>query len=267
MREVVLRVPRLAVEDVLDRLLPIVPGGVREVRVGGHVELRMRGDDVPALPVLARAAGRWPHKLAEHEVSDDWRRRRRADYRAEVIGGRLVVRPEWAPAPRGGPIEIVLGESAAFGGGTHPTTQTCLELLLGLTPRGSFADLGCGTGVLAILAARLGWGPVLALDVQPSSVEAARENAARNGASIEVRVADLSAQAPPAADGFAANFPAGLHAIVAAGWSEPVPQVGVLSGFGRDEAPGVLEAYAARGLRERRRVESHGWVVVVLQRD
>ena len=147
MREVVLRVPERAVEDVLDRLLPIVPGGVREARVGGEVELRMRGADVPAARVLARIAGTWPNTITEGEVSDDWRERRVADYKPEVIGGRLVVRPEWAPAPPGELIDIVLTEAAAFGGGTHPTTRTCLELLLELPPCGSFADLGCGTAV------------------------------------------------------------------------------------------------------------------------
>ena len=267
MREVVLLVPRLSVEDVLDRLLPIVPGGVREVPVGGQVELRMRGEDVPALSVLARAAGRWPYKLAEHEVSDDWRQRRVADYRADVIGDRLVVRPEWAPPPRAGLIEIVLGESSAFGGGTHPTTHTLLELLLELTPRGSFADLGCGTGVLAIVAARLGWGPVSAVDVQPGSVESARENARRNDVEIDAQVMDLSVQPPPTVDGFAANVPAELHAIVAAGLGEPVPRVGLISGFGTDEAAAVVEGYAALGLAERRRVDAHGWVIVVLKRD
>jgi hypothetical protein len=76
MREVVLRVPRLAVEDILDRLLPIVPGGVREIQAGRHVELKMRGADVPPTTTIARAIGRWPHTLREQEVPEDWRERR-----------------------------------------------------------------------------------------------------------------------------------------------------------------------------------------------
>src|SRR5438552_17568957 len=81
MREVVLTIPRLAVEDILDRLLPIVPGGVREHPAGRHLELRMRGPEVPELAEIERAVGRWPHRLAEHEVADDWRERRLAGTR------------------------------------------------------------------------------------------------------------------------------------------------------------------------------------------
>jgi len=263
MREVLLRVPRGVVEDVLDRLLPLVPGGVRELEAGREVELRMRGDGVPALAQLTAAVSSWPHTISEHEVPDDWRERRLADYEPDVIGRRLVVRPDWAPPADEGLIDISLGDSSAFGGGTHPTTRTCLELLLGLEPRGSFADLGCGTGVLAILAARLGWAPVFALDVQPGSVEAAARNARRNGVSVEVQVADLAAQPPPPADGLAANVPAHLHRRIALG----APRIALISGFGPDEADEVIEAYRARGLRERRRETVGGWVVSVLERD
>jgi ribosomal protein L11 methyltransferase len=263
-REVVLTVPRLAVEDVLDRLLLVVPGGVREQRAGRHVELRMRGEGVPAASEIERAVGRWPHKLSEHQVSDDWRERRLADYEPDVIGGRLVVRPEWAPAPEAGLIDIALGEGAAFGGGTHPTTRTCLELLLELAPSGAFADLGCGTGVLAILAARLGWAPVVAVDVQPGSVVAAHINAERNGVTVEARVADLSTQAPPPAGGIAANVPAELHELIASALPDPIPEAGLLSGFGPEDVPAVLAAYGHRGLSEARRVERLGWAVLLV---
>jgi ribosomal protein L11 methyltransferase len=271
MREVVLRIPRLAVEDVLDRLLLIVPGGVREARAGGHVELRMRGPDVPPAEEIGQAVGRWPHTLSEREVPDDWRERRLADYVPDVIGGRVVVRPEWAPVASRADgkelIEIVLGASAAFGGGTHPTTRTCIEWLLDLRAAGSFADLGCGTGVLAILAARLGWAPVVAVDVQLESVAAAGANAALNGVAVEVAQADLATEAPPRPDGFAANVPAPLHEIVAAGLAEPLPRAGLVSGFGPEDARVVLEAYARRGLVARRQTEQLGWVVAVVERD
>ena len=265
MREVVLTIPRLAAEDVLDRLLPIVPGGVRERPAGRHLELRMRGPEVPERAQIERAVGRWPHRLAEHEVADDWRERRLAEYEPDVIGGRLVVRPDWAPRPRASLIDVVLSDSAAFGGGTHPTTRTCLELLLDLPPGGSFADLGCGTGVLAIVAARVGWRPVAAVDVQPAAVDATRTNATLNEVAIDVAVMDLSGQPPPAVEGFAANVPAALHSIIAGAWGDHRPGAGLISGFDPAEAAGVLGAYAARGLRERRRVESQGWVVAELE--
>ncbi len=267
MREVVLTVPRAAVEQVLDRLLPIVPGGVREAPRGRHVELRMRGADLPGGAELEAAVGRWPHKFAEHELPDDWRERRLADYEPVVIGGRLIVRPDWAPASPSGMIDIALGESAAFGVGTHPTTRTCLEFLLELEPRGSFADLGCGTGVLATLAARLGWAPVTAVDVRPDSVEAARANVARNGVAVQVQAIDLRTQPAPRAEGFAANVPCELHEVVLRGWEDALPHVGVVSGFGPEEADGVADVYAARGLRESVRVERDGWVIALVRRD
>lgn len=267
MREVVLHVPAGALEDVLDRLLPIVPGGVRERPLGAHnLELRMRGDTVPALAQLRRALGPLPHQIREREVSDDWRERRLAEYSSDAIGGRIVVRPPWAPAPDPGLIDVVLTESSAFGSGMHPTTRACLELLLELDPAGSFADLGCGSGVLAIVAARLGWGPLVAVDVQPLSVQTARENARRNGAEIEIDVADLLRVVAPTADGFAANVPAAVHARIVAGWEAAAPAVGLISGFGDGEADAVIGRYERRGLRERRRVTREGWVVAEVRR-
>jgi ribosomal protein L11 methyltransferase len=267
MRELALLVPRLAVEEILDRLLPIVPGGVRELPKGGHIELRMRGPDLPDEGEIKRAAGRWPYTITEREVADDWRRRRVEDYEHDPIGGRLVVRPAWAPAPSAAMLDIVLAESSAFGAATHPTTRVCLEQLLTLAPAGSFADLGCGTGVLGIVAAHLGWHPVTAVDVEPGSVEATVENAAANGAGVRAQLLDLSTQPPPAADGIAANIPARLHALVATSMPEPAPTVALLSGFGIDEADQVAAAYAVRGLSERSRIDAHRWAVVTLGRD
>jgi ribosomal protein L11 methyltransferase len=267
MREVSLEIPAEALEDVLDRLLLIVPGGVHEVERGGLVELRMRGDQVPAVDEIATAVGRWPHRIDERSVPDDWRERRLADYRADVIAGRLVVRPDWAPPPADpAVVEIVLGESAAFGVGTHPTTRTCLELLLELVPTGAFADLGCGTGVLAIAAAKLGWSPVVAVDVQPESVEAAGANAAANGVEVTAEPRDLAGEPPPAADGIAANVPAWLHAVLAAALPEPLPAVALLSGFVRAEAVQATQGYLAQGFRIRKEMDAHGWVVAVLER-
>jgi ribosomal protein L11 methyltransferase len=265
MREIILRVPAFAVEDVLDRLLTLVPGGVREVPRGRDVELRMRGPELPGRAELERAAGRWPRYITEHEVSDDWRERRRADYEHDVIAGRLVVRPDWAPPAPRGMLEIVLSESAAFGAGSHPTTRTCLELLLAVQSAGSFADLGCGTGVLALLAAKLGWAPVQAVDRDPDSVAAALANARGNRVNVAARVGDLSAESPPLAAGIAANVPAPLHARIAAGLADPVPRLALLSGFGPEAAASVIDAYRQRGLKEEQRVETRGWVVALLE--
>ena len=266
MREVALRVPRKEVEAVLDRLLPVVSSGAREVPRGSQVELRMRGDDLPTLTELARITGRRRSALIERAVSDDWRARRVADYEPDLVGGRLVVAPGWAPSSRA-EIELVLTEGPAFGAGTHPTTRTCLEVLLGLSPAGSFADLGCGTGVLAILAARLGWDPVVAVDVSPVSVETARANARANGVSLDARVLDLEANPPPLTDVLAANIPPSVHDRIASALPEPTPRVGLMSGFYSSEAEQVAEAYGVRGLRVRRRFDVEGWSILLMNRD
>jgi ribosomal protein L11 methyltransferase len=236
---VTVTVPRRAVEDVLDRLLPIVPGGVREVSTGRHVELRMRGPDIPDRDALALAVGRWPFRLSEREVPDDWRERRIWDYEPDVIGGRVSVRPEWAPAPAAGLIDMPI----------------------------AFADLGCGSGVQAILAARLDWSPVIAVDVLAECVSAALGNAEAAGVQIEARVMNLAHEAPPTTDGFAANLPAAVHELIGNTLPEPVPRVGVVSGFGGDEEAAVVAAYARRGMRERQSRRVHGWSVLVLDRD
>jgi ribosomal protein L11 methyltransferase len=265
-RELVLRVRSGAAEETLDLLLPIVAGGVREVPRGRDVELRMRGSDLPAVDELARVTGRRRSEFMEREVPDDWRERRRADYEPDLIGGRLVVTPEWAPRSAA-EIEIILRESSAFGGATHPTTRTCLEVLLGLPATGSFADLGCGTGVLSILAVRLGWDPVLAVDVNPRSVEATIANTQANDVTLEAQVLDLEANAPPAADFMAANIAPSVHQHIAAALPELTPRLCMISGFHASESEEMAEAYSDRGFAIRRRIDEDGWGILLLERD
>jgi ribosomal protein L11 methyltransferase len=263
MREVVLHVPRRAVEEVLDRLLPMLPGGVHERERKKVTELRIRGTDLPSLDEILALSGRRDLRAWEHEVSDDWRERRADDYVPDVIGGRLVVAPDWAPAS-GAELEIVLDQSTAFGSGDHPTTRRCMELLLELSPDGSFADLGCGTGVLGILAARLGFDPVVVVDVSPESVDAALANAATNGAQLRGVVMDLLTDDPPVADVFVANVPPAIHLSLAEKLPDPFPRLGVLSGFHPGAAAAVLSAYEARGAEMKLRQDVHGWAVAVV---
>ena len=102
--------------------------------------------------------------------------------------------------------------------------------------------------------------------MQPLSVQTARENAERNGAEIEIDVADLLQVPAPTADGFAANVPAAVHASVVSGWGSAAPNVGLISGFGEGEADAVIDGYERRGLRERRRLAREGWVVAEVRR-
>jgi ribosomal protein L11 methyltransferase len=123
---------------------------------------------------------------------DEWRR-----FHAPVTIGPLWVGPPWHEPPAG-VMPVVIDPGRAFGTGAHETTRFCLELLLDV-PRGDLLDVGCGSGVLAIAAAKLGFTPVVAVDIDEAAVDAARRNAAANGVDVDVRRADaLSDELPPA---------------------------------------------------------------------
>ena len=126
---------------------------------------------------------------------------------------------------------------------------------MGVEPVGSFADLGCGTGVLSILAAKLGWQNVVAVDLQPASVEAARANAAANGVAIEARAADLAAVPAPAADAIAANLPAAVHVRIAESLAADRPALALVSGFGPEQARTCSRRTPRAACGRRRRLE------------
>lgn len=139
--------------------------------------------------------------------ADRWRR-----FHQPVRVGRLWIGPPWEkPAP--GAVTIVVDPGRAFGTGGHATTRLCLELLLELEP-GSLVDVGCGSGVLAIAASKLGFDPVVALDHDPQAVEATRLNAEANAVSLDVRLSDFDVEGLPAADAAVANLSAELVAAV-----------------------------------------------------
>ena len=118
--------------------------------------------------------------------------------------GGVWLGPPWETPPVDAP-SVVIDPGRAFGTGAHPTTRLCVELLAALEQRGSLLDVGCGSGVLAIAAARLGYGPIVAIDDDPVAVEVARDNAATNGVVVETRVADALRDPLPVADVAVAN--------------------------------------------------------------
>lgn len=130
---------------------------------------------------------------------DAWRR-----FHRPVRIGPLWIGPPWEQ-PDPGSLAVVIDPGQAFGTGAHPTTRLCLELLLGVEPA-SLLDLGCGSGVLAVAGARLGFGPVTALDSDEAAVAAARENAVANGVELAVARADALAEPLPEADVAVANI-------------------------------------------------------------
>jgi ribosomal protein L11 methyltransferase len=249
------------VEAALDVLLPALPAGVHERPAGeGLVELAWFG------PVRPPDLGELAVAFSSEDAPDDPRARRRAYRGAVVVAGAVAIRaPEDPPGPPGLPEVVLEAGHGEFGTGAHPTTRACLEILLHLEPGGALADLGCGAGTLAIVAARMGYRPVLALDLEPASVEATRRNARRNGVEVEARCADLLAVSPPPAATLLANLPLAVHRRVAARLGA-VTRAVVVSGVVEAGAEAALEGYARAGLEEVGRTVSGGWTTALVAR-
>jgi ribosomal protein L11 methyltransferase len=264
-------------EAVLAELLEVAPSGVEEVDAPGGrdgvVEYAVYGapGELPDLGAFEAHAGDALVEVLTEDVPDDWDERWKRFYFPVLIAGRIYVRPPWEqPAQRGGVEEVVIDPGGAFGTGTHPTTRMCLELMLETSPkpgrRGarSFCDLGCGSGVLAIAAAKLGFGPVLGIDADRAAVQESDRNARANYVELELRHADLRREAAPVADVVAANLTAPLLGAVAAAWEAAgwQPDTLIASGVLREEADDVAAAFAEAGLTERKRLVSGDWAAL-----
>jgi len=167
------------------------------------------------------------------EMRGEWEERWKEFHRPVRAGGLWIVPPWEADTALGESITIDPGR--AFGTGAHPTTRLCLELVSDLPP-GALLDVGCGSGVLSIAAAKLGYAPVIGVDRDPNAIEAATRNAAANGLELDFRKADATVDPLPSADLAIANITEKLVALVAprldcaqlvtSGYFEPhVPQV------------------------------------------
>ncbi len=272
MLRLAVRVRRDQAEIVLAELLSVAPAGVEEVDAGSEVvEYAVYGapGELPALPDLTAAAGDALVEVRTSEVADDWDQRWRSFHRPLVLGDRLAVRPPWE-SPVGAEVELVIDPGQAFGTGSHATTRLCLELMLDLPPSGGFLDLGAGSGVLAIAAARMGWDPVVAVDFDPASVEAATDNACVNGVQVEVSRHDLRADPVLTAHTVAANLLRPLlltwASRLATAAVAVLPEVVIASGLLVGEADEVAGAFARVGLVEAARRESGEWAALLLSR-
>jgi ribosomal protein L11 methyltransferase len=187
--------------------------------------------------------------VRSREIPSDWDERWKRFHRPVRAGGVWIV-PPWEREAKQG-LAITIDPGRAFGTGAHPTTRLSLEVLSSLEP-GSLLDLGCGSGVLAIAAAKLGFAPVTAIDNDAHALEAAGRNAAANGVELELRRADALTEPLPHALVAVANISEQLVArlasrldcelLVTSGYFEPY--VPCLAGFRRTDRR-TLEGWAA----------------------
>jgi ribosomal protein L11 methyltransferase len=281
-------------ELVLAELLELTPAGVEEVQgEAGTVEYAVYGapGELPSLPDVRALVGGALVEISTTEIADDWHERWKQFHQpvliaapSQVSGVRelipsLYVRPTWEEASTavGGAVqEIVIDPGQAFGTGAHATTRLCLELLLELVAvqqaRGPLLDVGTGSGVLAIAAAALGFHPVVGLDHEQESVDAARENALVNSVEIDVRRFDLRREALPAISGTAADPPQVVLAnllrpllLELAAAMSSAPAHLIAGGLLRAEIDEVTRAFSeGLGLRERARRVSGEWGAIWL---
>lgn len=257
-------------ELVLAELLVLAPNGVEEERGPGWVEYAIYGaeGELPDLGALeAEAAGR-PLSIRSEIVPDDWADRWRDFHRpTELAGGRVVIRPSWHQAVTEAEVDVAIDPGQAFGTGAHATTRMCIELLVGLAERGeasgSLVDLGIGSGVLAIVAAKLGFDPVLGVDSEAAAVEAARENARLNGVEVLVERLNLREAQPPPAGTLVANLTAPLLREVASAMTDR-PSRAVCSGLLSREVDGVAAAFGSAGMVVAERRDSGDWSALLL---
>jgi ribosomal protein L11 methyltransferase len=295
--EVSLRVKEELAESVADVLARFAPGGVA---LGyDTVEPDPDGEGKPAGPLTVRAylpadAG-WESSRARLEealwhlgqispipdpawravVEKDWSLEWKKHYRPIRIGRRLRIVPSWMdPAPFARDLVLRLDPGMAFGTGMHPTTQLCLETLEDeVSPGGNVIDLGCGSGILAIAAAKLGAGRVLGVDIDPQAVRTARENVLLNGVELSVEIRPGSLQELLKEERSASLVVANILAVVvremlAAGLAGTVQPRGrlVLSGILEEQSAAVEDAIREAGLRVEEKRIRQDWVALVAEK-
>jgi ribosomal protein L11 methyltransferase len=180
-------------------MVELFPEGFEESEAAGGLQLAAYTDSDGARR-LREAFGAVEAVAVDPDWADRWR-----EFHRPVRAGPFWVSPPWERPPED-ELEIVIDPGRAFGTGAHATTRLCLELLAAVPPSGTLLDVGCGSGVLAIAGAKLGFEPVVALDSDPAAVEAALSNAERNSVRLDVRLVDALADPLPPADAVVANL-------------------------------------------------------------
>jgi ribosomal protein L11 methyltransferase len=258
-------------ELVLAELTVLAPNGVEEERGEGYVEYAIYGGEgeLPELGELEAAAGDRLVEVVATEVPDDWADRWQDFHKPLLVGDRLWLRPSWEEA-REGAIDVVVDPGRAFGTGAHPTTRLCLELLLELADAGEatgpLTDLGTGSGVLAIAAAKLGWEPVSGYDHEQAAIEAAVANAAFNDIAADFELCNLRQRLPELARTTVANLTAPVLRDVAALLTpEAAPRTLICSGLLPADLDAAAAAFGPTGLAEVDRRADGDWAALLLR--
>lgn len=192
--------------------------------------------------------------VSSEQVAPGWENRWKEFHRPVHAGG-LWIGPPWIEPPPGRPA-VVVDPGRAFGTGAHPTTRACIEALARLD-RGSLLDAGCGSGVVSVAAARLGFGPVFAVDLDDVAVEVAAETARANGVEVRVSRADVLVDPLPRSDLLVANIEL---AVVEQLLTRSPADLAVTAGYFASDGP------RAAGWTAVDRVELEGWAADVLAR-
>ena len=223
-----------------------------------------------------------PEPVARTVKEEDWAHAWKRHFKPLRIGQRVLLTPAWEePEALPGDVVVRLEPGMAFGTGLHPTTRLCLAALeRWVRPGDAFLDIGTGSGVLSIAAAKFGAAPVWATDIDPLAIRAARENALRNGIPLSPDMMHIEQGSVPT--GQAGRFKviaANILAEVLVGLFEseydnaplvePLAEDGhlILSGILEEKAAMVVSAAARHGLKEVERGQEGDWVALVVRRE
>ena len=272
-----------AVSEILTRVghqgiavdVPVEPRGGTDHTVKAYLiedgEIVAKVNDVRDALGHLQAFGLGPiGEMQVREIADeDWLESWKAQFTPIRIG-RFLVRPTWTEdVSNAGAIELVLDPGMAFGTGLHPTTQQCLEALSNVALEGkSVLDVGTGSGILAIAAAKRGAMPVVAVDTDELAVEASRENATRNGVAIPVAMGS-AADVPGRFDVVIANIVSPVLQKIAPDLAARLAPGGtlILAGISEPNERETSQAFSAAGLRTcLDRSLRNDWVAAALRR-
>ena len=214
-----------------------------------------------------------------HEISDklckneDWENNWKAYFHPLKVGGRLLIQPVWEePADPEGRAVLLLEPGLAFGSGSHATTRLCMELLEQYTVSDCrVLDVGCGSGILAIAAVKLGAGSALGVDIDPLAVTNARENAERNGLTEQQAafvLGDLAACVQGCYEVVVSNIVADAILSLKSQVGQHMAQGGVwiCSGIIDTRADEVIDACKEAGFQLACRKDEDGWVCLAFTR-